>query len=98
MEKTLHDEDFEHYGAILRHEEGVDLIPSSIGTVGYGNEASKRHEPRVYPAELSGAYQHNYDHVLIRLPPIPVQLTINALAAADSGLSLFRHSICLLRA
>ena len=30
MDKTLHDEDFDHYGAILRHDEGVDLIPSSI--------------------------------------------------------------------
>jgi len=30
MEKIIHDEEFEHFGGILHHDEGVDLLPSSI--------------------------------------------------------------------
>jgi chromosome partitioning protein len=30
MEKTIHDEEFGYYDAILNHAEGVDLLPASI--------------------------------------------------------------------
>ena len=84
MEKTLHDEDFEHYGAILRHDEGVDLIPSSIELSGMEmslvNAMSREFTLRNYLEQI----KHNYDHVLIDCPPSLSMLTINALAAADS--------------
>jgi chromosome partitioning protein len=34
MEKVINDEDFSYYDPILRHDEGVDLIPSSIALSG----------------------------------------------------------------
>ena len=30
MDNIIHDREFEHYGGILHHDEGVDLIPSNI--------------------------------------------------------------------
>ena len=40
MENIIHDKEFEHYGGILHHDEGVDLIPSNIELSGM--EAQRR--------------------------------------------------------
>ena len=84
MEKTLHDEDFEHYGAILRHDEGVDLIPSSIELSGMEmslvNAMGREFTLRNYLEQI----KHNYDYVLIDCLPSLSMLTINALATANS--------------
>jgi chromosome partitioning protein len=84
MEKIIHDEDFDHYGAILRHEEGVDLIPSSIELsdteMNLVNTMSREHILRKY----LNLIKHEYDYAIIDCPPSLSMLTINALAAADS--------------
>jgi chromosome partitioning protein len=84
MEKTLHDEDFDHYGAILHHDEGVDLIPASIELSGMEmtlvTAMSREFTLRNYLDKI----KHEYDHILVDCPPSLAMLTINALAAADS--------------
>lgn len=84
IEKTIHDEDFEYYGAILRHDEGVDLIPASIELSGMEmnlvNAMSREFTLRNYLDLI----KHEYNYVLIDCMPSLGMITINALAAADS--------------
>jgi len=84
LEKTINDEDFEHYGAILKHDEGVDLIPASIDLSGLEmslvNAMSREFTLRNYLNMI----KHEYDHIIIDCPPSLSMLTINALAASDS--------------
>ena len=84
MEKTINDEDFGHYDAILKHKEGVDLIPSGIALSGMEmtlvNAMSREFTLRNYLNQI----KHEYDHIIIDCPPSLSMLTINALAASDS--------------
>jgi chromosome partitioning protein len=83
MEKSMQDEDFNHRSAILRHDEGVDLIPSSIELSGMEmslvNAMSREYTLKGYLDQI----KHDYDHIIIDCPPSLSMLTINALAAAD---------------
>jgi chromosome partitioning protein len=84
MENIIKDNDFEHYGAILRHEEGVDLIPSCIELSGMEmnlvNAMSREYTLKGHLDKI----KHEYEYILIDCPPSLSMLTINALAAADS--------------
>ena len=67
MEKTINDEDFDYYSAILRHGEGVDLIPSSIELsvieMTLVNAMSREFTLRNYLDLI----KHGYDHILIEM-------------------------------
>ena len=84
MEKIIHDEDFEHFSGILHHDEGVDLLPSSIELSGMEmtlvNAMSREFTLREYLSRV----KHEYDYVIIDTMPSLGMITINALAAADS--------------
>jgi len=84
MEKMIRDEDFDRHGAILRHTEGVDLIPANIGLseveMSLANAMSREFTLRGYLEQI----KHEYGYIIIDCPPSLSMLTINALAAADS--------------
>jgi chromosome partitioning protein len=84
MERAIRDENVEYYGAVLRHDEGVDLIPSCIELSGIEmnlvNAMSREYTLRNYLDQI----KHEYDYIIIDCPPSLSMLTINALAAADS--------------
>jgi chromosome partitioning protein len=83
MEKSISDEEFGYYDAILRHDEGVDLIPSSIALSGMEMRLVNAMSREFTLKNYLGMISHEYDHILIDCPPSLSMLTINALAAAD---------------
>jgi len=86
MLNIIHKKDFDPHAAILRHDEGVDLLPSSLAFAGMEQQlfqAYRREEVLHKYFDLLDIKQH-YDYVLIDCPPTLGLVTINALAAADS--------------
>ena len=85
MEKVIRDEPFTTDEGILHHSEGVDLMPANIELsaleVSLVNAMSREFTLRTYVNEA----KKNYDVVLIDCMPSLGMITINALAAADSG-------------
>lgn len=84
MDNIIQDRAFEHHEGILRHDEGVDLIPSSIELSGMEmtlvNAMSREFTIREYLSRI----KKEYDYVIIDCMPSLGMITINALAAADS--------------
>ena len=84
MEKSIHDEDFNYFDAILRHDEGVDLIPASIDLSGMEMNLVNAMSREFTLRNFLDRIKNEYDHIIIDCPPSLSMLTINALAAADS--------------
>ena len=84
MERIIRDQRIDPGEGILRHEEGVDLIPANIELSGMEitlvNAMSREFTLKSYLNEL----KPDYDFILIDCMPSLGMLTINALAAADS--------------
>ena len=83
IEKTIQDEKFDCYEPILKHREGVDLVPANISLaeteMALVTAMSREYILRDYLEKI----KHNYDHIIIDCPPSLSMLTINAMAAAD---------------
>ena len=83
MTKIITDEPFDPAEGILRHEEGIDLMPANIELsameVSLVNTMSREIVLRNYLKEVKG----KYDYVLIDCMPSLGMITVNALAAAD---------------
>jgi len=84
MENIIHDKEFEHYGGILHHDEGVDLIPSNIELSGMEMTLVTAMSREFTMREYLNRIKHDYDYVIIDCMPSLGMITINALAAADS--------------
>jgi len=81
--KVVENKPFDPQAGILRHAEGVDLMPSSIELSGLEmrmvNAMSREFVLRSYLSEVKSGY----DVVVLDCPPTLGMMTINALAAAD---------------
>ena len=84
MNKITKEEEIEVNEGILRHEEGVDFIPSNIDLeaieVGLVNVMSRETTLKTYINKV----KDKYDYILIDCRPSLGMLTINALTASDS--------------
>ena len=63
MEKTVNDEEFDCYGAILHHEEGVDLIPASIELSGMEMSLVSAMSREFTLRSYLSLIKHEYDHI-----------------------------------
>ena len=84
MQNIIDDKSFDASQGIIRHGEGVDLLPSNIELSGFEvrliNAMSRERVLKTYVNEV----KKNYDYVVIDCMPSLGMITINALAAADS--------------
>jgi chromosome partitioning protein len=83
LEKDVENKPFDPQEGILCHDEGVDLMPSSLELSGLDmrmvNAMSREFVLRTYLEEV----KPGYDAVILDCPPTLGMMTINALAAAD---------------
>ena len=83
MERSIKDEDINSKEAILKHDEGIDLIPSNLELssmeVSLVNAMSREFTLRNCLSDI----KDKYDYVLIECMPSLGMITINALACAD---------------
>ena len=84
LEKVINDEEMEAGYGILKHDEGIDLMPGNIELSGLEvslvNVMSRESVMRSYV----GMVKDNYDYILIDCMPSLGMITINAFACADS--------------
>ena len=110
MQGVVDDEEINAERAVIKLDEGIDLIPSNIELSGMEtsllNTMSREYVLKNTLSDIS----RNYDYVLIDTMPSLGLMTINALAAADSviipcqpnflsakGLDLLFHTIARVR-
>lgn len=84
LEKVINDEDMEAGYGILKHDEGIDLMPGNIELSGLEvslvNVMSRESVMRSYVDTI----KEYYDYILIDCMPSLGMITINAFACADS--------------
>ncbi len=110
MQRVIEDRPIEEGMGIIRHQEGVDLLPSNIELSGLEislfNTMSREFVLKGYIDEV----RRDYDYILIDCMPSLGMMTINSLVAADSviipsqpsflstkGLNLLMSSIARIR-
>lgn len=84
MRKVMDDETIGENEGILRHEEGVDLLPASITLSGLESSLVNAISRETVLKGYIDSRRKDYDHILIDCSPSLGMLTVNALAAADS--------------
>ena len=91
MANIINDEDMEDNYGILKHEEGIDLMPGNIELssleVSLVNVMSREVVMRSYIEKV----KDRYDYILIDCMPSLGMITINAFASADS---IYRRHTC----
>ena len=84
LEKVINDEEMKAGYGILKHDEGIDLMPGNIELSGLEvslvNVMSRESVMRSYVDMV----KENYDYILIDCMPSLGMITINAFACADS--------------
>lgn len=86
LNKVLTDQSIDKDEAILKHEEGVDVVPANVDLsaleIGLVNAMSRENTLNSYISQV----KKNYDYVLIDCNSALGMITVNALSAADSVL------------
>jgi chromosome partitioning protein len=86
LNKTMNEEPLQPKEGILRHGEGIDLMPSSIELSGLEVSLVNVMNREKVLKQYIDSMKREYDHILIDCMPSLGMLTINALAAANSVL------------
>lgn len=86
LEKTMTEESLCSKDGILRHEEGVDIMPANIELSGLEVSLVNAMSREKIMKQYLDTVKSSYDYVLLDCMPSLGMLTINALAAADSVL------------
>ena len=105
MQSVIDDEPLAE-GAIIRHQEGVDLLPSNIELSGMETGLFNAMSREYVLKNAIDGMRKSYNYILIDCMPSLGMMTVNALVAADSviipsqpnflstkGLNLLLHSI-----
>ena len=83
MGKAMNEEPIKSDEGILRHDEGVDLVPANIELSGMETALVTVMNRERALKNYIDQVKNNYDYVLIDCTPSLGMLTINSLAAAD---------------
>jgi chromosome partitioning protein len=84
MSEVMMDEPLSYESTILKHGEGIDLIPSNIELSGVETQLVNAMSREFVLGEVLNPLRKDYDYIVIDCPPTLGMITINALAAADS--------------
>ena len=84
MGHIINDEPIKPKEGILRHEEGVDLLPANIELSGMEVTLVNTMSRETVLRDYLRAVEDQYDYILLDCCPSLGMLTINAMAAADS--------------
>ena len=84
FESVIEDKPLDFNGAILHHEEGVDLIPANIELSSMEMQLVTAMSREYTLKRILSGVKGKYDYVIIDCMPSLGMITINALAASDS--------------
>ena len=83
LEWVLNEEKFDLRVGIIRHEEGIDLMPANIELSGVETSLVGIMSSETVLKEYITLVEEKYDYILVDCSPNLGQLTLNALVAAD---------------
>lgn len=86
IDKAITEQPLDPSEGVIRHAEGIDLMPASIQLSGYENLLINEYGRENILRQYVDAVRPFYDRILIDCQPSLNILTINALVAADSVL------------
>ena len=84
LEKVINDEEMEADYGILKHEEGIDLMPGNIELSGLEVSLVNVMSREIMMRSYVDMVKDRYDYILIDCMPSLGMITINAFACADS--------------
>jgi len=83
MTHTIKGTDFDPFAGIIRHSEGVDILPSNNALSGVELELVQAMSREKVLQDYIGVVRERYEYIIIDCNPNLGLLTINALCAAD---------------
>lgn len=85
LRHIVNDEEFDKTKGILKHEEGVDLVPCNIELAAFEEEMTSMLRREYILKDYIDMVRDDYDYVIIDCMPYSFgKMVINALSAADS--------------
>ena len=84
LEKVINDEEIQPDYGILKHDEGIDLMPGNIELSGLEVSLVNVMSRELVMRSYIGRIKERYDYILIDCMPSLGMITINAIACADS--------------